>query len=88
MIFQAVEFYSSLIGRESRDNIRMAEDFLKESERVSTKENEMLEADFSNEEIKKAIDSSYDEGAPSPDGFFFLLYQKFYESLVENLYHE
>jgi hypothetical protein len=32
MIDQAVEFYSSLIGRESRDNIRMAEDFLKESE--------------------------------------------------------
>jgi hypothetical protein len=46
--------------------------------RVSTKENEMLEADISNEEIKKAIDSSYDEGAPSPDGFFFLLYQKFW----------
>jgi hypothetical protein len=29
-------------------------------------------------EIKKAIDSSYAEGAPGPDGFSFLFYQKFW----------
>jgi hypothetical protein len=31
---------------------------------------------FSEEEIKRAIDSSYYEGAPGPDGFSFLFYQK------------
>jgi hypothetical protein len=29
-------------------------------------------------EMKKAIDSSYAEGAPGPDGFSFLFYQKFW----------
>jgi hypothetical protein len=37
----------------------------------------MLEASFSEGEIKKGIDSSYVVGAPSPDGFSFLFYQKF-----------
>jgi hypothetical protein len=31
---------------------------------------------FSEEEIKRAIDSSYCEGAPSPNGFSFQFYQK------------
>jgi hypothetical protein len=38
----------------------------------------MLEASLTEEEIKKAIDGSYAEGAPGPDGFSFLFYQKFW----------
>jgi hypothetical protein len=38
----------------------------------------MLEAPFSKEEIKKAIDGSYADEAPSTDGFSFLFYQKFW----------
>jgi hypothetical protein len=38
----------------------------------------MLEASLTEEEIKKAIDVSYAEGATSPDGFSFLFYQKFW----------
>jgi hypothetical protein len=74
------------IGRESRDNIRMDEDFLKESERVSAEENEMLEGVFSMKEIKKAIDSSYDERAPDPDGFSFLFYYKFWAVIKSDFY--
>jgi hypothetical protein len=37
----------------------------------------MLDSNFSEEEIKRAIDESYAEGAPGPDGFSFLFYQKF-----------
>jgi hypothetical protein len=38
----------------------------------------MLEARLTEEEIKKAIDGSYAEGALGPDGFSFLFYQKFW----------
>jgi hypothetical protein len=77
MIDHAVEFYKTLFGKEGRDNNRMAGDFWDESERVSIEENDMLEANFSEEEIKRAIDSSYANGAPDPDGFSVLFYKKF-----------
>jgi hypothetical protein len=48
-----------------------------EEDKVTREENEMLEANLSEEEIKKAIDGSYAGGAPEPNGFSFLFYQKF-----------
>jgi hypothetical protein len=39
----------------------------------------MLEAEFSGEEIKRAINGSYEEGFPSPDGISFLFYQRFWQ---------
>jgi hypothetical protein len=62
---------------ESRENIKMDEKFWEEDEKDTLEENEMLDSNFSNEEIKRAIDGSYAEGAPDPDGFSFLFYQKF-----------
>jgi hypothetical protein len=44
-------------------NIKMEEDFWSADELVSPEENEMLQASFTEEEIKQAIDSSYAEGA-------------------------
>jgi hypothetical protein len=41
-------------------------------------ENEMLKASLIEEEIKKVIDDSYAEEAPSLDVFSFLFYQKFW----------
>jgi hypothetical protein len=77
MLKHAVEFYKTLFGKEPKENIRIGEDFWEEDELVTTKENAMLEAPFYEDEIKKAIDDSYAEGAPGPDGFSFLFYQKF-----------
>jgi hypothetical protein len=37
----------------------------------------MLETEFSEEEIKRAIDGSYAEGAPGPDGSSFLFSKSF-----------
>jgi hypothetical protein len=76
MLKHAVEFYKTLFGKEPKENIRIGEDFWEEDELVTTKENAMLEAPFYEDEIKKAIDDSYAEGAPGPDGFSFLFYQK------------
>jgi hypothetical protein len=66
-----------LFGKEGRENIRMSGDFWEESEKVTGKENDMLETEFSEEEIKRAIDGSYAEGAPGPDGSSFLFSKSF-----------
>jgi hypothetical protein len=75
MIDHVADFYKTLFGREDRDNIKLPENFWEEEEKVIKEENDMLEAPFSEEEIKRAIDGSYAEGAPRPDGFSFLFYQ-------------
>jgi len=45
---------------------------------VTTEENRILEAPFSEEEVKDAVFGSYAEGALGPDGFSFLFYQTFW----------
>jgi hypothetical protein len=78
MLKYAVQFYKNLFGKESRENITLEDDFWDDVDKIVVEENELLEAPFSEEEIKKAIDGSYAVGAPSPDGFSFLFYQKFW----------
>jgi hypothetical protein len=45
---------------------------------VTEEENLGLEDENFEEEVKRAIDSSYVEGAPGPEGFSFMFYQKFW----------
>jgi hypothetical protein len=78
MLEHAKGFYKALFGSDLRKNIRLDHDFWNEEDKVRMEKNEMLEADFSEEEIKKAIWDSYAEGAPRPDGFSFIFYQKFW----------
>ncbi|XP_066344398.1 uncharacterized protein [Miscanthus floridulus] len=59
------------ILEDTKDMLSHAED------KVTTSENELLEASFTEDEIKAAIFDSYAEGAPGPDGFSFLFYQAF-----------
>ena len=47
------------------------------------KENNMLSSPLSEEEIRTAIFDSYADGAPGPDGFPFLFYQRFWD-LIKN----
>jgi hypothetical protein len=85
MLDHAVEYYKTLFGREQKENIRMADDFWEEDVKVSAAENSVLEAEFFEEEIKKAIDGSYAEGATGPDDFSFLFYQKFWVVIKDDL---
>jgi uncharacterized glyoxalase superfamily protein PhnB len=62
MLEHAVDYYKSLFGTEQRENMRMADDFWEDDEKVTATENNLLEAEFSEEEIKRAIDGSYAEG--------------------------
>jgi hypothetical protein len=44
-----------------------------------------LDADFSEKEVKEAVFGSYADGAPGPDGFSFLFYQKFWDLIKPDL---
>jgi hypothetical protein len=83
MLEHAREFYQTIFGKEPRRNFKLDPEFWEDDERVRNEENELLEALFSEEEIRKAIFDSYAEGVPSPDGFSFLFYQKFW-SLIKH----
>lgn len=45
----------------------------------------MLNAPFSEEEVKEDLFSCYPEGAPRPDDLPFLFYQKFWELIKKDL---
>lgn len=81
----AVDFYKSLFGREPDTNVKLDADFWDEDEKVSYVENELLEAPFTEEEIKVAVFGSYADGAPGPDRLPFLFYQVFWETIKSDL---
>lgn len=77
MLEHAVSFYSNLFKKEERFDVKLDDNFWSEEEKVTREENDILEAEITQEEIREAIFGSYAEGAPGPDGFSFLFYQKF-----------
>jgi hypothetical protein len=81
MLKHTTTFYKKLFGEEPKENVHLDEDFWEESEKVTPEENLILEGEITEEEIKRAIDSSYSEGGPGPDGFSFMFYQKFWETI-------
>jgi hypothetical protein len=84
MLEHALEFYKALFGKEDRYNIRLQESFWEEDEKVTHEENLELEADLSEEEILVAIKGSYSDGAPEPDEFSFMFYQKFWSVIKKD----
>lgn len=79
MLDVATAFYKNLFGYENKHNICLGPSFWEESDLVTQEENDQLEKNFSEEEIKEAIFGSYAHGAPGPDGLSFLFYQTFWE---------
>jgi hypothetical protein len=63
MLEHGTEFYKKPFRKDPRENFSLDDSFWEEHENVSLEENEMLTAKLSEEEIKGAIDSSYNEGA-------------------------
>jgi len=72
MLSHAVDCYKKLFGEEESIGVHLGENFWEEENKISNDENEVLEAPFSEEEIRVAVFESYVEGAPGPDGFSFL----------------
>jgi hypothetical protein len=85
MIQHVVLFYKMLFAEEQRECIRLGPNFWEEVEKVTMEENSVLNAEFSEDEIKQAIFESYSEGAPGPDDFSFLFYQKFWNMIKGDL---
>jgi hypothetical protein len=52
MLEHAVEYYRKLFGKEPTSGVSMRQDFWEEDEMVTNSENEMLEAPFSESEVK------------------------------------
>jgi hypothetical protein len=78
-------FYKKLFEEEPRENFRLDDEFWDESEKFSLEENQMLETELIEEEIKRAINISYSEGAPGPNGFSFMFYHKFWLTSKDDL---
>jgi hypothetical protein len=85
MLVVAVDFYKNLFGKEEKMDIDLGEIFWGEEEKISGEENNSLYRVISEEEVREAVFSSHAEGAPGPDGFTFLLYQKFWEVIKTDL---
>lgn len=81
----ASDFYKNLFRHENRPDIQLTDSFFSEEEKVSRSLNDILEAPFSEPEIKKAVFESYSDGAPGPDGLSFMFYQKFWEEVKGDL---
>ena len=79
MLALAGNFYKNLFGFEEMLGVRLDDSFWEDKDKVTSSENEMLEAPFSESEIKEAVFDSYADGAPGPDGFSFLFYQHFWD---------
>ena len=61
MLSHTVDFYKNLFGEEESMGVHLGENFWEE-DKISIGENELLEAPFSEEEIKAALFESYAEG--------------------------
>ena len=83
MLTIATGFYKTLFGYEAKPNIHLKSSFWNDEEKLSEEENTMLSSPLSEEEIRTAIFDSYADGAPGPDGFPFLFYQRFWD-LIKN----
>lgn len=85
MMKVAVDFYKDLFAAENRGGAKLGSNFWNPEDLITPEENERLQAPFSAEEIKQAIDSCYAEGAPGPDGLPFLFYQNFWDVVKVDL---
>lgn len=85
MLNVAVDFYKNLFKKEDSKEISLDEDFGEDRDKVTEQENEILQAPFTQEEIKEAFFSCYAEGSPGPDGLSFLFYQTFWDVIKADL---
>ena len=82
-----VDYYKNLFGFEQKINVDLAPYFWEAGDRVTDAQNAILDADFTEQEIKHAIFGSYAEGAPGPDGLPFPFYQNFWDLIKQDLFN-
>jgi uncharacterized protein YdcH (DUF465 family) len=85
MLEIATSFYKNIFQAEDRVGISLTEDFFTPEEKVSDQYYNMLDAPFSQEEIKTDVFTSYSDGAPCHDGLSFMFYQKFWVLVKQDI---
>jgi hypothetical protein len=75
------DFYVGLFGVDEPKCVSLQSDFWDPLYCVSIEDRLLLEAPFTESELRKAIFNSDAFGAPSPDGFSFSFYQHFFDLL-------
>ena len=79
------EFYKGLFGEPEKNSFTLDESIITDIPQVSSQENNLLTAEFSESEIKEAIFSMKHNKAPGPDGFPAEFYQRFWETVKGDL---
>jgi hypothetical protein len=65
--------------------MQLDDNFSTEDVKVTKEENVDLEKEFLEEKVKKGIDESYAKGAPGPDGFSFMFYQRLWDIKIDRV---
>ncbi|WVZ90234.1 hypothetical protein U9M48_036551 [Paspalum notatum var. saurae] len=79
------KFYKGLFGEPEKNSFTLDESIIRDIPQVSSQENNLLTAEFSESEIKEAIFSMKHNKAPGPDGFPAEFYQRFWKTVKEDL---
>jgi hypothetical protein len=79
------EYYKGLFGPHTLNSFSMDETIRLDIPQVSSEENELLTAPFSEEEVKMAVLDMEHNKAPSPDGFPADFYQFFWDIVKPDL---
>jgi predicted secreted Zn-dependent protease len=77
------KYYKSLFGNSERNNFSMNKSMNEDIPQVTSVENGLLEADFSEKEVREAIFQMKHNKTPGPNGFPAEFYQIFW-SLIKN----
>jgi hypothetical protein len=77
----STNYYKNLFGAPKEGNFFMDETEIDDIPQVSVEENNFLTAEYSEEEVRKAIFQIKHNKAPDPDGFPAEFYQTFWDTI-------
>jgi hypothetical protein len=78
-------YYKNLFGAPKEGNFSLDETRTDDIPQVSNEENDLLTAEYSEEEVRKAIFQMEHNKAPGPDGFPAEFYQTFWDTIKGDL---
>jgi hypothetical protein len=78
-------YYKNLFGAPEEGNFFMDESQIDDIPQVSVEKNNFLTAEYSEEEVRKAIFQMELNKAPGPDGFLAEFYQTFWDTIKSDL---
>jgi hypothetical protein len=78
-------YYKGLFGAPPQNSFTLLEDRIEDIPQLSSKEKNVLSADFTEIEVKEAVMQMKKNKAPGPDGFPAEFYQVFWDTIKEDM---